>query len=83
MAIFNAIPTKLKPKLQEKTVTENGEYTADEGFDGLSKVVVAVPVREPTQSFCGSVLNGDNINGVFKLITNKTTLEGGTTVKEN
>jgi hypothetical protein len=29
-------------KLQEKTITENGEYTADDGFDGLLKVLVDV-----------------------------------------
>ena len=29
-------------KLQDKTILENGEYTADEGFDGLGRVTVAV-----------------------------------------
>lgn len=32
----------VEPKLQEKTVTENGEVTMDEGFDGMSKVIVNV-----------------------------------------
>ena len=33
-------------KLQEKTTTENGEVITDEGFTGMSKVIVAVPIKE-------------------------------------
>lgn len=32
----------VQPNLQEKVVTQNGTITADEGYDGLKKVVVAV-----------------------------------------
>lgn len=31
-----------KPTLQDKTVTENGTYTADDGYDGLGSVTVEV-----------------------------------------
>ena len=36
--------------LQEKTTSENGEITADEGFTGLSKVNVNVPKRKEEQT---------------------------------
>lgn len=32
-----------EPVLQDKTITENGTYTADEGFDGLGEVTVEIP----------------------------------------
>ena len=41
------VPSK-EPILQEKTTTENGEVTPDEGCDGLSKVIVDVPTESGT-----------------------------------
>lgn len=35
-----------EPILQEKTVTENGVITADEGYDGLSKVAINVSIPD-------------------------------------
>ena len=41
--IINPVLAETEPTLQEKTITENGEYTPDSGYDGLSKVTVNVP----------------------------------------
>lgn len=60
-------------RLQEKTVTENGEVTPDEGYDALSKVVVNVPNSEPvlqekTATANGTVEPDEGYEGLSKVI---------------
>lgn len=45
-------------KLQEKTATENGDVLPDEGFNGMSKVIVAVPVKEEQEKSITITENG-------------------------
>lgn len=43
-AISNvSISVSVSPVLQNKTITENGSYTADQNYDGLGTVIVNVP----------------------------------------
>ena len=62
------------PNLQDKTIIENGEYTADEGYDGFGSVVVnvpevirEVPVEVPIEVPVDPVLQDKNIveNGTY------------------
>jgi len=46
------------PRLQEKTVTENGDVVADAGYDGLSKVIVNVPETETQEKTVEITENG-------------------------
>ena len=39
---IEGITAKSDPVLQDKAITENGEYSADEGYDGLGTVTVDV-----------------------------------------
>jgi len=64
--------------LQEKIVTENGTYTADEGYDAIGKMIVNVPVLSDidaskyTMFFSenlGLVINGKEISAGDESVT--------------
>ena len=51
----------LGASLQEKTITENGEFFPDDGFDGFSKVIVNVS-EEGVSLIKGKWIFGDNVD---------------------
>lgn len=54
-----------KVVLQEKTITENGTYIADDGFDALSKIVVNVPVVSDTDASKYSMVFTENLGVII------------------
>ena len=66
MAIKSSV---VEPILQEKTTTENGEVVPDEGYDGLSKVVVNVPTGTSVPG--GYTVNFYDNNELIESISSK------------
>ena len=46
---YNPVVVDVQPLLQNKSVSQNGEVTPDQGYYGLSKVTVAVPQPSGTK----------------------------------
>lgn len=55
------LDVNVQPKLQNKTVTKNGTYVADRGYDGLDEVTVNVDTRKPEEKLTEKIKN----NGVY------------------
>ena len=71
-------PNPVEIKYQEKTVSDNGIYTADDGYVALSKVNVEIPLKtiqdskEVTYSDNGNytVMPDDGYDGMSKVVVN-------------
>ena len=61
-----------KVKLQEKTVTENGDVIPDSDYDGLSKVSVNVPIKLQNKTITenGTYYADASYNGIGKVTVN-------------
>jgi hypothetical protein len=67
---------------QNKTITENGTYTADSGYTGLGTVTVSVPekvpnLQEKTATENGEVVADEGYDGLSKVTVNVGGSTGG------
>lgn len=71
------------PVLQDKTITENGTYSADSGNAGLGEVTVAVPTKLFGYGWNGSALLSDAViaeSGQYKVLDGQLVLQNAAVV---
>lgn len=69
------------PVLQDKVILSNGEYTADEGYDGIGTATVAVNATGSTE--VATNRTGAAINAGDKVWVNQEYYEAGTIINNN
>lgn len=84
---FAPVDVDVQPSLQDKTVSVNGSYTADQGYYGLSTVTVNVPdIPAVTESLTVSVNNtyypGQGVDGFSQVIVDVPQSVTGYTEKD-
>lgn len=79
---YEKVNVNVQPNLQEKEIIENGEFVADEGYDGLSKVIINVEINDMLQARVDSInscvdlfynYKGTNLDFIENLDTSRAT----------
>ena len=84
---FSQVVVDVQPELQDKTVIENGEYIADQGYYGLGTVTVSVPspqfvTESLSVSVNGTYTPGQGVDGYSQVVVNVPQSVTGFTEKE-
>jgi len=70
---YSPVEVNVQPELQDKTVVENGEYIADQGYYGLGTVTVSVPspqfvTESLSVSVNGTYAPGQGVDGYSQVV---------------
>ena len=84
---FSQVVVDVQPELQNKTVVENGEYIADQGYYGLGTVTVSVPspqfvTESLSVSVNGTYTPGQGVDGYSQVVVDVPQSVTGFTEKE-